>query len=673
MNKGLFVSFAWNGIIKNKKFFIPYLLACSCMIMMFYIPSSLCETQGNYMVYVAALLESGCAVITFFSLIIIWYTNKFLIKRRQKEFGLYNILGMNKRNIAKILFWETIICFILSYLFGILFGIVFGKLGELVLNNLIGGSISYSIGISSSALIRAFVIYAIEFFILYVFNVICMGVVKPINLLHAEKAGEKPPKAKWVLGFLGAIILGAGYVLAIVVDQPVVAVTFFMYAVVLVIIGTFLLFIFGSIVICKLLQKNKKFYYKTQHFISISSMIHRMYRNGSGLASVCILSTMVLVMVSVTAGLYFGVEEIFVYQYPHSVNVDVSYSSIETATDESFQKVRNAINAGIKDSNCEPTGYYGFQRASCIVRISNGNLEFSSNYQANKNVLLSVFPLDEFNKLTGQNLELTDVENQSFCFGNLDKMDTNYIIYPDGKKLELIPCDASKIWQDSKLNVTPELCLVTSDFNGFVKYIDLMNKQFEDVSRVNISFTAGIDASEDNEITIETRKKISENLQVMKDNNEIGYTVVSCKLEQREEFTQEYGALFFVGMMLSLVFLFATVLIIYYKQISEGYEDQSRFEIMQKVGMAKEDVRKSINSQMRVVFFAPLIAAACHLTFAFPMLQKMLVLFNLKDIPLFVKVTLITFTIFVVFYVIVYKLTTNAYYSIAVSGKDDRE
>lgn len=333
MKRGFYPKLAMTGIARNRKTYIPYILTCTGMIMMFYIVSFLSRSDtvaamlgGDTM---QGILSLGSGVIFIFALIFLFYTNSFLIRRRKKEFGLYNILGMGKRNLAGILVWESVIIAALSYLGGLFCGILFSKLAELVMTRLLHGSVSLGFSVDWSAILRTLGLFAIIHCLILLNALRQIHVSNPVELLRSEAVGEKPPKSNWLLALLGVLILGGAYYLALTIEDPVAALVTFFLAVVMVIVATYLLFIAGSVVLCRLLQKSKRYYYKTNHFVSVSSMVYRMKRNGAGLASICILSTMVLVMISSTMCLYIGTEDTLRAQYPR--NIIVETDSLDTA------------------------------------------------------------------------------------------------------------------------------------------------------------------------------------------------------------------------------------------------------------------------------------------------------------------------------------------------------
>lgn len=540
MKFGLYPRLALAGIRKNKRMYIPYLLTCTGMAMMYYIIIFL---QHNEMLdgmrggtTASTILALGGWVVAIFACIFLFYTHSFLLRRRKKEFGLYNILGMGRRHLVRIEIWETIFVAIGTTAAGLLCGIAFSKLAELGLMNLMHGSISYVFSISAPAIMATLLIFGVIHLLLLLRAAVAVGRTSAIQLLQSEAAGEKPPRANWFLGLLGVILLGVAYYMAVTIKEPLMALALFFVAVVLVILATYLIMISGSVLLCRQLQKNTAYYYNPRHFVSVSSMAYRMKRNGAGLASICILATMVMVMLSSSACLYFGAEDSLKATYPHEFALEVW---LENSAD--MPKLQEALT--------KAGAAYG------VNVWEKGTVEPGSG-----NTWSAAF--------------------------------------------------------DTGLSQEQQLALSRA--------ID--------------------EALGDTDITWNYFR--------------------SYRAEAADDFYGTYGSLFFIGIVLSVLFICAAVLIIYYKQLCEGYEDQPRFAIMQKVGMTAADIRRSVNSQLLTVFFLPLAGAALHMAFAFPMIRRMLLLFELHNTGLFIATALVSFAVLAVVYTLVYKATSNAYYRI---------
>lgn len=597
MKTALYPRLAWDGLRKNKRLFTPYLLTCVCMVMMFYILSFLgspetCALLPRGSNSTGLILNLGSFVIFVFSAIFLYYTNSFLVRRREREFGLYNVLGMNKRNLARIVTWESLITAVLSLVLGLALGIVLSKLAELGLVNMLGGDINYRIRIDVDSLTRALGLYAVIFAVIWLSTVVRVGRSSAVALLRSESVGEKPPKANWLLGLAGVVILAAAYYLAVSITNPLDAIVWFFVAVILVIIGTYLLLVAGSVLLCRVLQKNKKYYYRPEHFVSVSSMAYRMKRNGAGLASVCIIATMILVMISSSSCLYFGAED--------SANSELRDIYIVSSADYAARTGENVSLA--LDEVLLLTYKCSYDRPTLTLAMDD----------------------------VSHTWRVSDVRNGYFLPPEVGGLIA---------QMTLIVNDTASAVQDFRT------------YNGHV-----VTMQYKWVYNFNTDLG--------DEECVALTQGVMRTLGEVEPEQGYMYLLAECRADGSADFYGSNGALFFIGIMLTLVFMLAAVLILYYKQISEGYEDQKRFEIMQKVGMTKKEIRRSIDSQLLTVFFLPLLLAGVHLAFAFPMIRRLLELFSLYNVGLFVTTTLVSFGAFALLYTIVYRLTAKAYYNI---------
>lgn len=674
---------AVDGIRKNKRLYVPFLLTCAGMIAMRYIISFL--STASYLDHIAGgsdmrmILGTGVGVISVFAAVFLFYTHSFLVRRRKKEFGLYNILGMGKINIARIMFWEMLVTAAISLLTGLTVGIAFSKLAELGMVNVLHGKISYTFRISGIVVLDTVRVFAVIFVLLFLNTLRQVQISDPIALLHSENAGEKPPKANWILAVVGVIFLAAAYYVAVTTKQPLNALILFFAAVIMVILGTYLLFIAGSVALCKVLQKKKSYYYQANHFVSVSSMTYRMKRNGAGLASICILSTMVLVMISGSACLYFGEEDGLRTRYPRELTSNVSLEHPKNLEDDNIKMLRDAAEQIVKNCGAgEPSNVIDYRYAQVSGILGDGVLNVDLTVEneffldAYENLYQVYFvPLSDYNAMTGEHEQLSAGEALLYTSRGSYSYDTLTI---PGK----VDYHVVKTISDFPVNVNAAMDIITSLFLVVPDMEEAVGPLLELTYAggnplVGFRWYYGFDTGADLEIQKELLKRFREQWESYSITETGGVTAGTCECREmnRQSFYGTYGAIFYLGILLSIVFLFAAVLIIYYKQISEGYEDQSGFEIMQKVGMRKEDIRRSINSQMLTIFFLPLAAAVMHLAFAFPMMQKLLLLFNMMNAKLFLITTGITILIFTVFYTLVYRITSNAYYMIVSGSREE--
>lgn len=685
MKRGFYEKLAYTGIKKNKKLYIPYILTCIGMVMMTYIISYLTYSEtirsmrgGNE---IQGFLGMGFGVMSVFSLIFLFYTNSFLLRRRKKEFGLYNILGMGKKNLAVVLMWESLFIASISIVCGIFSGIVFSKLAELCLIKMLQGTAEFGMTVKFSSIWQTALLFAGIFLLIFINTLRQIHLTNPIELLHSENAGEKPPKANWLLALAGAVILGGAYYLAVSIEDPVSALIWFFVAVVMVIIGTYLLFVAGSVALCKILQKNKKYYYKTNHFVSVSSMIYRMKRNGAGLASICILCTMVLVMVSSTVCLYWGTEDSLRTRYPRHINIQANVSDYSEIGPERLDKIRSVATEETAKLGAQPKNLLDYRVAAVAgYDVADGVIDVDVNNLTALSDVWQIFivPVEDYNRIMGKNVTLDEDEaiiyttkmgqydNSTIAIGNSDPL-----------RIKERVTDFVDNGVDA-MQVFPSMCIFVSDFNEKIEPIKAYKDNNGDPI-IQYSWFYAFDLDLNDETQIELEKTLSNKLLAIQKQaaSETGdeefYIVCEGVSAERAGFYGLYGGLFFLGVLLGIVFIFAAVLIIYYKQVSEGYEDQSRFDIMQKVGMTKKEIRKSINSQILTVFFLPLVTAGIHLAFAFPLIKKLLMLFSLTNTGLLIGVTVACYLIFALFYVIVYRLTSGAYYSIVSGAKEENE
>ena len=677
MKKGIYSRLALTGIKKNKKLYIPYILTCIGMVMMFYIITFL-SSSDMMMNYpggetMRGILGFGVYVIGFFAVIFLFYTNSFLVRRRKKEFGLYNILGMGKRNIARVMLWETLFIGAFSIAVGMALGVLFSKLAELVMVNIMSMDVTFGVTIDYKAIYYTVVLFAVIFFLILLNSLRQVHLSNPIALLHSENAGEKPPKANWFFAVLGVLILGCAYYLAVTIKDPVTTLAAFFFAVIMVIIATYLIFISGSVAFCKILQKKKNYYYKTNHFVSVSSMSYRMKRNGAGLASICILCTMVLVMISSTVCLYLGKEDSLRERYPRNINITMTsqiYSDLISQDANSIAKmsIETAENMGYK-----PVNAIDYTMLSFVSYIRDGEIVFDDgengfNYATSDLWQIFIVSLDDYNRLTGSQENLD--EDEVMIYTSKD-MDYNYdVLKIKGQE----PLNIKKVVTDFENNGVDTMQIIPALYI-FVPDLELQTEMISEQSENtigNINRFVGYDLDATDQQQTDVFDEIYDWLRTSQIENADSsmYVYVEGSANEKLEFFGLYGGLFFLGIILGIVFIFAAVLIMYYKQVSEGYEDQSRFEIMQKVGMTKREIKKSINSQMLTVFFMPLIASGVHLAFAFPMIYKMLILFGLVNKVFLIMVTVGCFLLFALLYMLVYKITSRAYYSIVSGGKE---
>ena len=637
MNKGMYTKLAITNIKNNRQFYFPYLLTGIITVAMFYIMCALESNPGIQSMPGAKdlglILRLGIGVIGIFAVIFLFYTNSFIIKRRKKELGIYNILGMEKRHIAKILSKEAFFTAIIAIGGGLVTGVLFHKLACMLLYRMIGFNGGITFSFSKKGVMITAILFAIVYLLTYIYDLFQVQLANPIELLQSGNKGEREPKTKAIMAVLGVLCLGTGYFIAITTKNPIKALTLFFVAVILVIIGTYLLFTAGSIALLKILRRNKGYYYQTKHFTSVSGMIYRMKQNAVGLANICILSTMVLVAVSTTVSLYVGVEDIMKERYPNEINIRAYYDTgapsedsiapiVEKSVKESGRKIRHEEDylelyfAAIKDqgqysldkekvktAGDRVSGFVVLTREDCKKKYNEEIPELAEN-----EVALFTIKKTDMDTLVLENRsyhvkEIKQFQNTEDFETIADIMDEYYYVIVNDVQ------DMERLWQLQK---------------------DIYQENSSSISR-----QVRLDIDGDSE----QKKECFENIKTALGPEQAKARIlIDSRQSSLDEFYQIYGGFLFLGLFLGILFLMITVLIIFYKQISEGYDDKERFSIMEKVGMSNDEVKATIRSQVRTVFFLPILMAAIHVGMAFPMIKRLLSLFGLSNTALFAVV-----------------------------------
>lgn len=675
MKMNLYPKLAWHGISKNKKTYVPFLLTSIGLVMMFYIVSYLTYNKSVKQMRggddMQMILSWGVPVVAFFVVIFLFYMNSFLMRRRKTEFRLYNILGMGKSNIARILLWQNFMLLVVSAAGGLGMGILLSKLAELCAAKMLSNQASLAFVIEPSAVRNTLFLTVLSFVLILLYSLGQIHVAKPIELLHGEKTGEKPPKARWILALIGVVLLGTAYYLAVTTREPVQALLVLFVAIVLVIVGSYLLFICGSVALCKMLQKNKKYYYKLNHFISVSSMSYRMKRNGASLASICILSTGVLVMISSSLCLRIGEDESLHARYPRDIEVSIltkdydqsiaAASYIEQQVDAVLQASHQTLKNEIAYNNLN----FAALKQGSDISVKQYTEVSGTQYaeSIDKLVMLNIVTLDTYEKITGTTETLGENEVLLHMFRGKYSDDSLNI---DGQFQFHVQkqVDAYIESGDNTAATYPTMYLVVPDGDTMNRLYEYQYSVYGEKAASSLQTCMGFDLDCNADTQIELTKQLYDQFAEGSETHPNFYYEIKGLETQRYSFYSLFGGLLFLGILLSVVFLFGTVLIMYYKQISEGYEDAARFEILQKVGMTRKEIKKSINSQILTVFAAPLLASGVHLCFAFPLIQKLLLMFGLSNTPLLVGVTVGSYLIFGVLYAVMYKATSRSYYQL---------
>ena len=657
---GFYWKLACTNLSRNRRVYLPYLLSSLGIIIMFYTISSLSQGIDEEAMYggssTASMMGLGVFVIGLFAVLFLFYTNSFIMKRRKKEIGLYNILGMEKRHIANILFRETLLVAVSSLVLGIGLGILFSRAMFWLLGIVLGVELPIAFVVPLSSVFQTLVLFGVIFLLTLCYNLLQVKLSKPIELLHGGETGEKEPKAHWVLAILGAALLGTGYTMAVTIQDPLQALLFFFVAVILVILGTYLLFITGITALLKLLKKNKGFYYKTNHFTAISGMLFRMKQNAAGLASICVLFTALLVTVSTTFSLYTSMDGLMRTRYPRNIRI-----TAQGANQDAKDMIRNVV--------AEKSSALGLTIENVVDRecwdmtvVRTGTTLSTHGDSGDSYAVVYFFTQEEFQRFSGQELALS--KNQAVLF---DPVGT----FPEGDTLSIDDQEFQLLSSDYQFPDASTMAQIYEVYYLVVKDVSVVETVLGPTG-VNLAPSYSYDF----DVAGGDRDGIMALIAALREQEFSGKGVSYDSLwmedsaTARQDFLNLYGGLFFLGMFLGVLFLLGTALIIYYKQVSEGYDDARRFSIMQKVGMSHREVKKSIHSQILLVFFLPLLMAVIHLAFAFPMLQKILLVMGLADVPLILLSTLGCVVVFAIAYLVIYAFTARTYTNIVETVAD---
>lgn len=655
----LYFRLAVTNLKNHRQFYLPYLLAGMVSVMMFYIMRAI---QGSSAIAsmrgagtLSIVLTMGLVIVGICACIFLFYTNSFVMKRRKKELGVYNILGMEKRHIAKVMAWESLILYLFSICGGLVIGIVFHKLAAMFLYKLTGMSERIPFYISGWGCLQTAELFGILYLLMLFYNFLQVKLANPIALLHGDSVGEREPKAKWFSALGGIVCILTGYYLAVTVQDVIKAVNIFFVAVLLVIAGTYILFTSVSIAFLKMLKSNKKYYYQTTHFIAVSGMLYRMKRNAVGLANICVLSTMVLVTISSTVCLYIGLEDSLKSNFPTEIGITLYWDHVPALSDREHL-MEQLLEVG-KEQNRKLTEVSDYADIVIITHTEGNKVEHFDNTNDSYNFMemgmLYLMTRADYERFTGHSY--AELPQGGVMVVSPITFDEDSIVlfgteYPVVVKTDF-PVDFPNREVKGILNAQQILYVVVEDDSALMPFLAESEVQYH------------IEIEADG--TPEERKMYAAAVREVLDahRTEPGFQtrIVTVRAEQRDEYLEINGGFLFLGLFLGSMFLMITVLIIYYKQISEGFEDRERFAIMTKVGLGRNMVKDAINTQVRTVFFLPIAVAVIHLIMAFPMLKIILYAFGLMNTALFVGCLVVTVAVFAVIYFAVFKLTSSSY------------
>ncbi len=683
---------AARSIKNNRQFYLPYILTvigtCAAMYILYALNfdpgfDQLGAGTTNGQAYVQFFMQLGIVMVSLFCFIFLVYTNSFLMKRRTKELGLYNVLGMGKKNIAGILVFESLYIAVIGIVLGLALGVLLHKLMMLLLYWLMRLPAPFGFAIQVKAMVNTSVFFVVIIFLTLLLNLWRVGRSKPVELLRGGNVGEKEPRINWLVVVIGVLTLGGGYFIAVWVKDSVMAIAFYFVAVFLVIIGTYCLFTSLSILALKALKKNKRYYYKSKHFISVSGMLYRMKRNGVGLANICIIATMVMVMISGTLSLYLGCDEVVRLNTPTDIVVQgrhyYHYTTDENGEIDPEQTVpinpealNNYVLELFAEAGAEPTSGYQIEDldVSTEVITKNGTHVSTEFY---------IITADTYAAITGEEAPVlgkgealavlsvpgaNDQLREGFSFQEYD-LDGNLTGNPGPEFTIVGECE------NILNNIVRTDALLAAGEENYVLMVVDGTETLDEIGKTTVT---GIYYWEGryNFATLSDAEQNALYDAFWAENHDfsaadcgyVAYFRTDTRVDVESDIFGLSGGFLFLGVFLGLVFMMAAVLIIYYKQVSEGYEDQRRFDIMRKVGLSRKEARRSIRSQILTVFFLPLIVAAVHITFDFRLVLQLLTLFQLHNVALTTLCTLGTLAVFCAIYAAVYLLTARAYYRI---------
>ena len=648
---------AVSNLIKNRKLYYPFALAVLLAVTITYLFYSLSlnpnigKIRGGETI--SMTLALGMVVVTIASGIIVLYANSFVMKNRSKELGIYGMLGLEKRHLISMVFKELLIFGSLTLTAGLGLGALFDKLIFALLLKLMKMKVELVSTFQPIVFILVLIVFGVIFLGLIFINAFRIARMNALQLSREKASGEKKGRFLGVQTILGLISLGAGYYLAVTVENPLSAVLIFFVAVLLVILGTYLLFNAGITVFLQILKKNKRYYYQPNNMISVSNLIFRMKKNAVGLATIAILSTMVLVTMSAATSIFKASENFKKVMNPHDFGI-----TGQNVEKEDIEKLLSqyASEKGLTVTKKEVLTYSNFgvanQEGTKLTIFEKGQ------NRVQPKTIFMVFDQKDYENMTGQKLALSGKEVGLFAQNKqlqgqkeLTLNDQTYTIKEEIKKdfiLEHVPNQYNILTSDYNYLVVPDLKAFLDQYPNssiFNQYYGGMNVTASEEEQLKL-------ANDYSKFLDDFNRELSK---------EGSYVYGSNLADSSAQMSALFGGVFFIGIFLSIIFMVGTVLVIYYKQISEGYEDRERFIILQKVGLDQKQIKQTINKQVLTVFFLPLLFAFLHLAFAYHMLSLILKVIGVLDATMMLTVTLSICAIFLIVYVLIFMITSRSY------------
>ena len=649
-----YIKLAARNFKKSLANFAPFLLATTVMFAMTFIIANIAFSPGLDKLtgaeYAKFMMIAGLVIVVFFSIIIVSYSYRFLLKQRTREFGLYNILGLNKRQISTISFWELVIAFFLTVITGTIVGLILSQFLFLIFTKIIGASY-FNLGISVFAIGLSVLTFFIIFCLLMMFAFATIRKHSAISLLKDNSRSEREPRGRMIVSILSILCLGTAYYMAITIKNPLVALMSFFIAAFLVIIGTYCLYMGVTIFVLKRQKANKAYYYKPEHFITTSSMLYRMKTNAVGLANITILVTMTFVTIATSVALYVGVQDVITDLFPKNTDVKVFGNDIT----ENKSKLDRFINDNQLDKKTRST-YSSFTTSTDFKADQTKHVKITTENSVTKDYAALLFVTRKDMIALGNSLP--EVNNDQVLMYNVQGSRDIKTMDWYGQQLSVIKVSGKLKHVTNPYTVANAYIMVVKDDQELLKLTDLFNKsnviKSKDGSTTSQTITINTDTlfdlSEKNQVAIQA--KDSETIRI------------STETEIRQMMNSLTGGFLFIGFMLGITFILGAALIIYYKQLSEGAEDKRSYRILQEIGLTKKEVKKAIDSQVLIVFFMPIVVSIIHFSAAFLMIEKLIKLFGVSNTSSIATVSLITIAIISVIYYLIYRKTSKIYYHI---------
>jgi putative ABC transport system permease protein len=670
MNNQFYLKMAAENIRKNWRMYLPFIISSISTIMMTYIILAMSNNSGLAQIpggnNLQTILFMGYVVLMLFSTVFLLYMHSFLMKNRKREFGVYNILGMDKRHIMKLFTFEMIYVSVFSLLIGLVAGTIFNKVCILLIRYMMDASVSLGFEFSLQAVMWTIGFFVLIFVLILAGSIFQIRLANPIELLKSGNVGEKEPKTKIVLSIIGFLLIAVSYYLALTIQSPIQGIILAFLAVIAVMLGTYLLFTTGSIAILKMLKNNKNYYYQSSHFIPVSGMIYRMKKNAVGLANITVLSVCVIILFSIAGAVFITSDSAVNTQYPSDFISEVDMPGDEEVDSETVRsEMGELIDRTAYETNTEVTDYSSHAYLTIPMFKRDGGFEVTTDVysvQGNERPS-SLYMTDQenYNQLTGEDISLDDDEvyihglTEAYNEESLSLMDEHFTATQMNDMTQFsIGSETESELGDIYYVIVPDMSTLKDIEAQQQNILGNLSQSIVMFSEVHLS-----EGTNDEE-----EVAFGDRMQTNMDNAGMDVINSDTKVEAGGKMQALRSGVLFISLNLAILLLLMTVLIIYYKQTSEAYDDRERFSIMQKVGLEQSEIKKAIKSQILLVFFLPVIVTVAHITAFSLLMKKAMVLIMLNEVSLFPIAIIVSFLIFFIIYVIIYQITAKVYYNI---------